>query len=491
MEGNLVTTLAFLLWVPVCLYFAKRYRPAVAAVLAILGGAMALPELIEFAIPGLPPFDKRNIPTLWLLIGFAIWRPEKLRVFASPLFAVLCILFLVGGLGTALTNTDGFAFGPRVVAGLQAYETVHLFVADLTHIIVPFMVGYSVCRTEPNVTDLLRTTAALVLLYSVPFLIELRMSPQLHNWVYGFHQHDFGQSVRGGGYRPLIFMSHGLAVSLLVATTFVGSVALGKNRVGVGRFRPGFAPTYLGAMLLLCKSLAAGLYGVLTAPFVWLAKPRTQVIVATVLALLAVSYPFASAADLVPVEWMLKVAKEQAGEDRWGSLKFRFDNEVLLIKRANLRPTFGWGEYCRACVFDVFDGSEISIRDGHWIILLGDRGLFGYGLAFGLLAFPVVLATFAIRKVRGASGARLMGALALMVAVSLVDLIPNGLFTVVPYLNAGALLGFQRGARDGAPGRRKRRRGTKRVVAHASQKASMSPIRSGSGSSSSSSPTTT
>ena len=31
-------------------------------------------------------------------------------------------------------------------------------------------------------------------------VIELRFSPQLHNWVYGYHQHDFVQTIRDGGY---------------------------------------------------------------------------------------------------------------------------------------------------------------------------------------------------------------------------------------------------------------------------------------------------
>ena len=55
------------------------------------------------------------------------------------------------------------------------------------------------------------------LIYVPLCLFEVRMSPQLHNMVYGFAQHSFGQTVRGGGWRPMVFMQHGLAVGLFMS----------------------------------------------------------------------------------------------------------------------------------------------------------------------------------------------------------------------------------------------------------------------------------
>jgi len=49
----------------------------------------------------------------------------------------------------------------------------------------------------------------------IPFCwFEVRFSPQLHKWVYGFRQHSFIQNVRDGGYRPMVFMQHGLMVGM-------------------------------------------------------------------------------------------------------------------------------------------------------------------------------------------------------------------------------------------------------------------------------------
>lgn len=53
------------------------------------------------------------------------------------------------------------------------------------------------------------------LIYTVPMLYEIRMSPQLHTIFYGYFPHSFGQQARGGGFRPVVFMGHGLLVGFL------------------------------------------------------------------------------------------------------------------------------------------------------------------------------------------------------------------------------------------------------------------------------------
>ena len=57
------------------------------------------------------------------------------------------------------------------------------------------------------------------LIYIPLCLYEIRMSPQLHNTIYGFYQHDFVQTMRAGGWRPTVFLQHGLAVGLFMSVT--------------------------------------------------------------------------------------------------------------------------------------------------------------------------------------------------------------------------------------------------------------------------------
>ena len=47
---------------------------------------------------------------------------------------------------------------------------------------------------------------------------EVRMSPQLHSSMYGFRPFRFDQAYRWGGYRPSVFMQHGIALGLFMAS---------------------------------------------------------------------------------------------------------------------------------------------------------------------------------------------------------------------------------------------------------------------------------
>ena len=69
---------------------------------------------------------------------------------------------------------------------------------------------------------------------------------------------------------------------------------------------------------------------------------------------------------------------------------FRFDNEAKMLERATQRPWFGWGTYCRACLFDPWSGDQTSVRDGAWIIQLGNYGIVGFVGKFSLLLFPLL-----------------------------------------------------------------------------------------------------
>src|SRR5256885_7505918 len=52
-------------------------------------------------------------------------------------------------------------------------------------------------------------------------LFECAISPQLHFMTFGFYQHDFNQVIRMGGYRPMVFLQHGLAVGMLMTASSI------------------------------------------------------------------------------------------------------------------------------------------------------------------------------------------------------------------------------------------------------------------------------
>jgi hypothetical protein len=61
----------------------------------------------------------------------------------------------------------------------------------------------------------------------LPFCLwEMRMSPNLHYHIYGFNPSAFVQAYRGGGYRPVVFMRHGLMTVMFMGMSALCGCAL-------------------------------------------------------------------------------------------------------------------------------------------------------------------------------------------------------------------------------------------------------------------------
>jgi len=60
--------------------------------------------------------------------------------------------------------------------------------------------------------------------YTFFLFIELTASPQLNRWIYGYHQSQFIMAMRAGGYRPMVFMRHGLNVAFFNLNGYVAVV---------------------------------------------------------------------------------------------------------------------------------------------------------------------------------------------------------------------------------------------------------------------------
>jgi len=337
---------------------------------------------------------------------------------------------------------------------------------------VPFLLGRAFFRNSRDLRDLVLLIAAAGVVYSLPVIFELRFSPQLHRWIYGYFQRPFSGTERYGGYRPMVFMANGLALALFMATAATMSAVLAR----VTRLRrrggtilgipPGVVTFYLIALVVLCKSFASIAYGIAGVALVALLKPgistRAGVALtpllnphnlaraAAVLAILVTAYPLMRAAEVFPVGPMLSAVRA-VDEDRWHSLEVRFRNEDQLIAKARERSAFGWGGYRRSRVFEERRGKDLTITDGYWIIILATRGVVGFLCTFGLLVIPVIVAQRRIPKIPEAGDRVLVAGLSLIVAIHALDLIPNGLFSLLPFFFAGALMGVLPGVSAASP----------------------------------------
>jgi hypothetical protein len=438
---------ALFLWFPLSALAFALLRPQLASAVLLVGGALLLPVGLALDAQGMPPLGKHEIASLSVLLAFALLHPRRLGRARPGLGLEWLVLVLIGaGVGTVLTNGDPLAYGPTRLPGLTGYEALSMGIRDLLFYGVPFFIGRALFGSCRDVRDLFRVLIVSALAYSVLMLFEVRMSPSLHHWVYGWRIRSF--HFRYGGWRPSVFMANGLALALFVATSVVIGTALSRARVALYGIPARLATAYLFGVLVMCRSLAAIAYTLVVAPVVILLRPRLQVLVAVVISVSAGLYPWMRVSGLFPTEVLVSLA-EQVDADRAHSLDFRFENEDILFEKAQERPVFGWGGFRRSRVFHPVRGNDMSVTDGFSVIILGTRGIFGLLTTFGLLVWPVLIAYRRLPRVSSLSDRALISSLSLVVAINTIDLLPNGLFSYLPYLFAGALIGVVQGSATG------------------------------------------
>ncbi|MET0391300.1 MAG: hypothetical protein ABW321_35330 [Polyangiales bacterium] len=443
-EWGLVSAIALLAWVPFTFWLFSVERPVKAAAHSLVWSMMWLPEGAAFDLPALPPFHKYSIAAISVLLG--LWWKAPKRLKAARIgrgYDWILLVMMLGQIGTVLTNPDPLHYGTYKtidLPGFKPYDGLSAAVRVLISIGIPCMIGRAMLRTRRDLIDVMEVLVIGGLIYSLPIFYELRMSPMLHENLYGFApRSDWSQNMRAGGYRATVFMGHGLVVGFFMFLSTTCAIALrraGKRRIwGVPM---GFVIAYLGFTLLFCKAAAAVMYG--AAAYVVIrymgSKLRTRVYV--LLAVVVISYPLSRMFEFFPTTSILSAA-ETLGPDRVQSLQFRFDNEDILLLKASERMWFGWGGFSREHVYDSETAKDLVIQDGHWIAEFGMRGLVGFCCYFALMLLPVLRAPDAMRKVRLKRDQALLGGLGFMVVICSVNMLPNMELPTLQFVFAAGL----------------------------------------------------
>jgi hypothetical protein len=427
---------ALLMWVPFGLWLFSTQRPARAAAHVLVWGMMWLPEGAAFDLPALPPLSKYSISALTALLGLLWKAPNRLKAARIGRgYDWLLLAMVLGQIGTVLTNGDPLHYGTYKtidLPGFTPYDGLSAAVRVLISVGIPCWLGRSLLRSKRDLLDVLEILTAAGLIYSLPIFYELRMSPMLHENIYGYApRSDWTQNMRMGGYRATVFMGHGLVVGFFIFISTTAAIALqkaGKKRMfGVPM---GLIVAYLFGTLVLCKASAALIYGAVALMLIRWLSIKNQMRVLAVLAVIVVSYPISRMFEVFPVQGMLSAA-ELLGPERVQSMQFRFDNEDILLLKGAERLLFGWGGFNRERVYDAETAKDLVIQDGHWISVFGTHGLVGFCCFFGLLLLPVLQAARGMRKLRNRSEQVMLTGFGFIVVVCSVNMLPN---MQLPYL---------------------------------------------------------
>jgi hypothetical protein len=439
MSANIVSYLVLFAWPAVVLYLFVSRPPHQALIWCILAGQLVLPEVASLKIPMVPAIDKESVTVVSAALGcFFFATRTKYQPTRWGLTEVLLVAYLICPLFTPAFNSAPIIIGFRILPGVGYYDAASAMIVQILSLI-PYFLGRRLLREAPHTEEILRTLVVAALIYSVPMLFEIRMSPQLHNWIYGVFQSSFVHEGRSGGFRPTVFMRNGLATAFFMLTGVIAAAAFWRARARIVPLASGWVVAYLMGILVLCKTAGALVYAICIVPVVRFLKPRRQVSFAVLLVSLALTYPILRAYDYFPTNRLVEIASELS-EQRAASLKTRFDQEQQLLARASDRFFFGWGRFGRNRVYDD-NGKDITLTDGRWIITMGTFGFIGFLAEFGLLALPVFQIARSFRQVRSLPERSMLAALVLIVSIGCIEQLPNDSLNPWMWLIAGALSG--------------------------------------------------
>ena len=366
-------------WIPFVLWLFRKYEPRKASLIGFVLAWCFLPNY-SYKIPAIPALDKLNAACYGILLGCYLYDKKSFKNLKCywvdlPMIALCSVSFF-----SSVTN------------GLGAYDGLSETLSTTARYGFPYLVGRIYFTRFPALRDLAEAVFFAGLLYAPFCLYESKMSPQLHQFVYGFRTFGFTQVVRLGGFRPVVFMEHGLMTGMWMSSALLCGLWLILFKC--------IRPTLLGYPIkawlglqtvatLFCRSSGALILFVIGSGILFAAtrlRLKVMLLILLIVPLLYVGTRATGAWDGKNV-----VAKfAQISEERAQSLDFRFVNENILVEKALMRPIVGWGGWGRSRVYDE-EGKDVSVTDGLWIILFGTKGFVGLGGFLGAMLLPGVL----------------------------------------------------------------------------------------------------
>lgn len=435
---------ALIAWPLVSLALFVALGRARGLIWSVVIGYLFLPEAYGFDVPALPPYDKYSAIAFAALLGVFLFREEERdlpqvvsrdTLFRNVMIGLFLVLAFIGPIMTWLTNPETLVNGPLIRPDLTPRDAIRLS-ADMIIRFLPMFLAWQVLTRPEHQRELLIAVVTFGVVYTFLVLFERRMSPQLNNWIYGYFSHSWLQHIRGGGFRPIVFLSHGLAVGLYLLMATLAAFALSRDRQ-VSRLAFLLLAVWLLAVLFLSRNFGATLLALVFCPLVLVLGQRTQIRIASVIAILFLLYPASIQLNISP-GWKIVELVQNISPDRAASFGVRLANEEELLLRAFEKPLFGWGGWARAHIVNEW-GRDMTLIDGIWIVVLGQRGWVGFLAFFGLIILPIF---FLRRTVRRKAITPVIGGMVLIMAANIIDMVPNSTFSPIGLLILGTIAAF-------------------------------------------------
>lgn len=416
------------------LYFFSL-MPASRAILATyILGWLFLPQS-GYVLDGVPDYDKPAAIGIGSLLGAMVFSPTALITIRWRWFDAPMGIFCLWPMATHLVNGHGFATGLNWVV-------VHAFLWG-----IPYLMGRVFFRSSDQLCELAMAVFLGGLLYAPFCWYEIMFSPKFHLQIYGFYQHSFLQHVRYNGFRPMLFMQHGIMVGVWMACSTLVGFWLWRMKLFTKLFGIG-AIWWVGLMFVTtvyCKvgsgivSLAIGM-----ATFFGCRRGLPSLSL-MLLAMIPITYVGTRASNIFEGESLATII-ESIDRERGGSLAARMRQEGPYVHNAFRSPIFGFGD--GDFIPKDAEGKKLARgNDGFWIITLGMYGFVSLICVFAALTLPAILVAQRATRVPMLELNTLIP-LAVIIALFAIDCLANAMINPIFLLCAGAVSTVVRGSHN-------------------------------------------
>jgi hypothetical protein len=365
-------------WLLVTYILFTQKKVEVAILLSVIGGTMFLPTA-TFDLP-LITYSKNTAISIGILLSLAITGKSKGYRFHFCITDIFVLSWCF--LGTMMTS---------LINGLGFYDGIFRSIGNILTWGVYYWAGRKFFSSNESHRYLTYYILIGSLIYLPLCLIEIRLSPQLNYWIYGFYPHSFLQHIRNGGFRPMIFMQHGLMVSLWMAAGTLISFTYWLEGTYKKIYNVPIKFIFMGLFVttIITKSSGAAILMLIGLGLVFLYHKRKMTILVKILLIFIPFYLIFRIMNVIATDDVIDFISQHFNAERTQSLWFRMFQEDLYVKNMSGHKLFGWGGWSRSAPVDPRTGRLLIVRDSMWLGIYSEFGYIGLLSTYAtLLAGP-------------------------------------------------------------------------------------------------------
>jgi hypothetical protein len=433
--------IAFLAWLPISVYFFRRYSVRVAVLVNFIAGWALLPSasytpssavfpywILGACLPSSYFLTKASVIGITCLIGNLVVDRPSLRRFQLNFWDLPMLVWCTVPLLSAIANSQ--AFLPAL--GSELYQTLAWG--------VPYLAG----RLYFNDTESLGLAAKAFVFAGVAYvpmcLIEIVTGPQIYAHLYGYEPYRWIGAQRYVGFRPVGLLEDGNQLGIWMATSALIAIWLWRHRLANAIF--GIPIAWISVTLLVVTLLCqSGGSIVLLFCLLFFAFVRHSFLPRVLAALLLVGIVGAIGlrlANTVSLKSLVEHNRAAYASARFlkqmkrGSFGWRLSQDERHVTSALKEPLLGSGQW------DWWKASS-SRPWSLWLLAFGMYGLVGLLALECLQLLPVTRVLWAPFACGAIDGLELRNALAAAILMSAIDNLLNGSMILPLLLVIGGL----------------------------------------------------